>query len=124
MHKNGTNSAKVNWLSKIFNRNSAARREKAESLTSKGDHLVFTGGSKYDSISLTSIKSISYNPREEYWQEVRIEIEKQGAFNYYFNTDSQSLEKAIEDINQVLEPSQPICKFILSAKQGLLSGKD
>jgi len=88
------------------------------------DHLAFVGGAKYDAIPMESIESITYDPRDDDWQEICIKITGKEAFNYYLNSDIETLKKAVVEVNNTLEPIQPICKFIMSAKQGSLSGKD
>lgn len=90
----------------------------------KEEQLVFVGGSKYDPIPFDRIESMTYRPRDDDWQEVSIKIMQKGTLNYYLNSDVERLQKAVDKVNNHLEPTQPICKFILSAKQGSLSGKD
>jgi len=94
------------------------------SLDVKDDLLIFVGGAKYDSIPMESIESITYDPRDDHWQEISIKKTGKDAFNYYLNSDIDRLQKAVAKVNKKLEPIQPICKFILSAKQGSFSGKD
>jgi hypothetical protein len=90
----------------------------------KEEQLVFIGGSKYDPIPFKLIESMSYQPRDDDWQEISIKIMQKGTLNYYLNSDVERLQIAVDKVNYHLEPSQPICKFILAAKQGSLSGKD
>ena len=90
----------------------------------KEEQLVFVGGSKYDSIPFDQVESLTYQPRDDDWQEVSIKILQKGTLNYYLNSDIEHLQEAVDKVNHYLEPTQPICKFILSAKQGSLSGKD
>jgi len=94
------------------------------SLEVQDGQLVFVGGAKYDAIPMDSIESIAYDPRDEDWQEISIKVTGQDAFNYYLNSDVERLQKAVGEVNHELEPVQPICKFIMSTKQGSLSGKD
>jgi len=86
--------------------------------------VTFSTETRYQPIVLEKIQSISYKPRNEKWQEVRIELKDEGALNYYFDSSPTLLTKAVEEVCQGLKPTQPICQFILSAKQGSLSGKD
>lgn len=88
------------------------------------EQLVFVGGSKYEPIPFDQVESITYQPRDDDWQEVSIKILEKGTLNYYLNSDIEHLQVAVDKVNHHLEPVQPICKFILSAKQGSLSGKD
>ncbi len=90
----------------------------------KQEQLVFVGGSKYASIPFDQVESVVYQPRDDDWQEVSIKILQKGTLNYYLNSDIEHLQEAVDKVNHYLEPTQPICKFILSAKQGSLSGKD
>jgi len=100
------------------------RSKTQDSLGVEGDHLVFIGGAKYNAIPMDLIESIIYEPREETWQEISIKQTGKSAHNYYLNSDIEQLKKAVVDINNTLEPVQPICKFIMSATQGAFSGKD
>jgi len=86
--------------------------------------LVFTGGSKYQSIPLESVEKISFIPRDEPWQELLIKQKEENSYSYFFHSAIDELAKAVKKINKELEPVQPICKFILSAKQGALSSRD
>lgn len=90
----------------------------------KEERLVFMGGSKYESIPFDQVESMAYQPRDDDWQEVSIKVLNKGTLNYYLNSDIEQLQQAVDKVNHHLEPVQPICKFILSAKQGSLSGKD
>ncbi len=116
--KNVNNSRGISSLFGMFSNSSS------DSLEINQGELVFVGGSKYESIPIELVDSLSFLPRDEEWQEVSIKILEKGTFNYYLNGDVENLQKAVEQINHELEPTQPICKFILSAKQGSLSGKD
>lgn len=103
------------------------KREKHQFLHSfevKEEQLVFVGGSKYESIPFDQVESMTYQPRDDDWQEVGIKILQKGTLNYYLNSDVEHIQEAVDKVNHHLEPVQPICKFILSAKQGSLSGKD
>lgn len=90
----------------------------------KEELLVFVGGSKYAPIPFDQVESVFYRPRDDNWQEVSIKILDKGTMNYYLNSNIERLQKAVDNVNHQLEPSQPLCKFILSAKQGSLSSKD
>jgi len=86
--------------------------------------LVFTGGAKYQSIPTEGIEDISFSPRDDDWQELVIKQKDQTSCSYYLYSDVAALTKAVELVNHELEPVQPICKFILSAKHGSLSSRD
>ncbi len=102
----------------------SSRADKNDGLAVDDGQLVFTGGSKYESIPLDEVESVSFVPRDEPWQELVIKQKENIGHSYFFNTAVDELTKAVEKINNELGPVQPICKFILSAKQGSLSSRD
>jgi hypothetical protein len=88
------------------------------------DLLVFTGGARYQSIPTANIEDVSFLPRDEDWQELIIKQKEEISCSYFVYSDSLELSNAVAKVNNYLEPVQPICKFILSAKQGSLSSRD
>jgi hypothetical protein len=98
--------------------------EKTENLLIREQQVEFVGGSSYLSLPLSSLEEISYQPRNDRWQEVTIKLKETAALNYYLKSEPAALSEAVKAIQKTLKPSQPICQFILSAKQGALSGKD
>ncbi|MEP1743268.1 MAG: hypothetical protein ABJI60_06340 [Kangiellaceae bacterium] len=112
----------MSLFSKIFRADENPSKQQCLSL--EEGIIQFVGGAKYPPIELDQVVSIEYQPRQEQWQEVQIELKSKGKLNYHFDCDAETLEKAVELVKQGLKPAQPICQFILSAKQGSLSGKD
>ncbi len=112
----------MSLFSKIFGANESSSKQQCLSL--EDGTIQFVGGAKYSPIALDQVVSIEYQPRDEQWQEVQIELQSKGKLNYHFDCDAETLQKAVEQVKQGLKPAQPICQFILSAKQGALSGKD
>ncbi len=112
----------MSLFSKLFGSNEGPRKQ--QSLAVEDDLITFIGGAKYPAIKLQDVVSIDYQPSEEQWQEVQIETQPDGKLNYHFDCDQETLQKAVDQVKHSLKPAQPICQFILSAKQGSLSGKD
>ena len=94
------------------------------SIEVKEGSLVFTGGAKYQSILTECIEDISFSPRDDDWQELIIKQKEETSCSYYLYADTAELTQAVKRVNKELEPVQPICKFILSAKHGSLSSRD
>jgi len=113
----------VGSLINLFGKRNS-RNNKTESLKIEDGYLVFVGGSKYPSIPSDNIESVSYQPIDGAWQEINIKQKEQQSFNFYFQAEPDTLVSAVDKIQHDLKPAQPICQFILAAKQGSLSGKD
>jgi len=105
----------------LFNKKTAINNGSIEVID---DLLVFTGGAKYQSIPTDDIEDVSFLPRDEDWQELIIKQKEETSCSYFLYSDSVELTAAVAKVNNHLEPLQPICKFILSAKQGSLSSRD